>query len=745
MFYASNLSIILFFASLDASWGQCECFEAWPAVGLPAACGNYLLNLCIANSTLTHCWYFKDMGYLPEESSDGQRRLEDMSADEIKTIEGIEFGLQRRISAFGNGSRGPQRSQGKRFLEDEGEEDAPESSCPNTGSTDPRNGPTCDPMTDFAPSLADAGQYCGMLYFTVDNFLLIHGGASQPLSWNIEQVAAFLLMNGAPFLGMNTKTNPDMATLAYYADVDGKRFMSLTIDDMIRLGYTDGNARTFVKGRDDHFATFSWPPSDISHQEEGVANAERFVDKQFDISITFILEKFHGLDEIEFEFEVEFMVILSWEDPRIFARCDDAGIDGFDEGDPCAMFWQPELMWPNLVMIDDPDATLEPVVIEDHGFKTRVGESVIALNDNNSPGLETSFGSRSYSVRGKFMAELSFLAFPKDKQELNVTALLPGLPFRKAKFVSRADAQPTSDDAPPLWQVDCVSSSVGIKDTSDRGSSFMAATDDSYANYIRSVSNSNMDPVEIQEELFPAFDMRMKDASTDEKKELRDQYTKYSTVTMIIQISRLPQFYTYNFVLIVILLTLVSFFSFFIPKSSLDARLGLTLTVVLGLNVFQIVVIDNTPATGYLTRMHDFLIFSTELVIIVALENLIVYGANLRAEALKEKKASKRNSMGKGRDSGGEGLEMKNIEGGISIANPMQVQEGRSPDLPCLDEEETKKERASCMCIFDPLILFVDAHLDTISAFAFPAVFATLYVMKFENGASNGINDRCNA
>jgi hypothetical protein len=50
-----------------------------------------------------------------------------------------------------------------------------------------------------------------------------------------------------------------------------------------------------------------------------------------------------------------------------------------------------------------------------------------------------------------------------------------------------------------------------------------------------------------------------------------------------------------NFVLIVCLLVLVSFGSLIVHPSALDGRLGLTLTVVLGLNVFQIVIIDNTP------------------------------------------------------------------------------------------------------------------------------------------------------
>ena len=46
--------------------------------------------------------------------------------------------------------------------------------------------------------------------------------------------------------------------------------------------------------------------------------------------------------------------------------------------------------------------------------------------------------------------------------------------------------------------------------------------------------------------------------------------------------------------------------------------------------MFQIVIIDNMPATGYLTNMHQFLLFSTEIVMGVAVENLIVNIAHKR-------------------------------------------------------------------------------------------------------------------
>jgi hypothetical protein len=48
--------------------------------------------------------------------------------------------------------------------------------------------------------------------------------------------------------------------------------------------------------------------------------------------------------------QLEMMLILSWEDNKIFARCANAGAGGFDPSDPCGLFWQPSLLWQNVLL-----------------------------------------------------------------------------------------------------------------------------------------------------------------------------------------------------------------------------------------------------------------------------------------------------------------------------------------------------------------------------------------------------------
>ena len=60
--------------------------------------------------------------------------------------------------------------------------------------------------------------------------------------------------------------------------------------------------------------------------------------------------------------------------------------------------------------------------------------------------------------------------------------------------------------------------------------------------------------------------------------------------------------------------------AFVIDPSSIEGRLSISLSVVVGLSVFQIVVLDAMPTTGYLTHMHEFTIVSTIFVVFVCVQ-----------------------------------------------------------------------------------------------------------------------------
>lgn len=58
------------------------------------------------------------------------------------------------------------------------------------------------------------------------------------------------------------------------------------------------------------------------------------------------------------------------------------------------------------------------------------------------------------------------------------------------------------------------------------------------------------------------------------------------------------------------------------PLSVLKASSECPLTVILATNVYQIVLVDMMPATGYLTDMHAFALAETVLVTLVGMQGL---------------------------------------------------------------------------------------------------------------------------
>ena len=76
--------------------------------------------------------------------------------------------------------------------------------------------------------------------------------------------------------------------------------------------------------------------------------------------------------------------------------------------------------------------------------------------------------------------------------------------------------------------------------------------------------------------------------------------------------------------------TAISWVAFLLPPTELSNRCSISLTLILALNVFQLIINESTPKTDYLTPMHEFIITSTFMVVGVALESVLVHIAHRR-------------------------------------------------------------------------------------------------------------------
>lgn len=118
-----------------------------------------------------------------------------------------------------------------------------------------------------------------------------------------------------------------------------------------------------------------------------------------------------------------------------------------------------------------------------------------------------------------------------------------------------------------------MTSSIGVKSYTPVANSILASSIDPYALYWQKVYM--MSPEDFVAELFQG--------DTEANME---SYQQWSTLTFSVTVDRIPTFYMANFVLVLTLLVVVSFFSLILDKVKLDSRLSLTLTVILGLNVY---------------------------------------------------------------------------------------------------------------------------------------------------------------
>jgi len=125
-----------------------------------------------------------------------------------------------------------------------------------------------------------------------------------------------------------------------------------------------------------------------------------------EMSVSIVLEALNSLDEVNFAFEVQFLLVASWKDERINTVCNGAGASGhpIPATDRCAHYWTPQLppVFPNQVSID---GNMAIEVLEDLGLFTVKGRYRKECNSPEvdcSSSINTSMAYRMMRLRGSF-------------------------------------------------------------------------------------------------------------------------------------------------------------------------------------------------------------------------------------------------------------------------------------------------------------------------------------------------------
>ena len=423
----------------------------------------------------------------------------------------------------------------------------------------------------------------GAPFITSANCLAAMGSPPRSLQrWTVEQVGVWA------YLAHAQVSLPITTMYTFTANhISGVGLRSIDAVEMRAMGFTVGEARSFVEARDNYFvlAALLAPSQEMGSTSMDV---ELRPSGPTPVSVTFNLLKLNDIDQSSFAFDVEFDIMVSWEDKTIDSKCDGAGADGESilVSDVCSSFWKPSFMWANAIG--------EVRHTQDGGLTTLPGALSTAEPEDVAPGVNHSIGVTSYRVVGKFQGlSLSYQRFPYDTQELTVMLRAPSLyPNSTVNFVGMAGMAAAGSIAEPAdWKVD----SIGVTTTQERWGlpeNLQKNNNDPYLSWVRTI---------------PGFSFESSTPS-------------FSQLNINMKVRRLSSYMLWNFVILISLLVWLSFLTFFLARDAIDTRLSVALTVILAINVYQIVLVDMMPATGYLTDMHAFALAETVLVILVAIE-----------------------------------------------------------------------------------------------------------------------------
>ena len=270
------------------------------------------------------------------------------------------------------------------------------------------------------------------------------------------------------------------------------------------------------------------------------------------------------IDEVDFSFAAEVDILKHWSDSDLWGECNAAG-ELIDQG-MCAYVWRPRLLFLNARELD---------------FKT---SAQFLWTD-----VRTKTVTYQTSVKGTFTSPMSFRKFPADQQKLPITVTgandVGGEYTFAAFWWSPVSAQLDERIVKPTEGKDIISGWMLASATANEHKTIaldwnkLAGESDPMRNYMSDLVRY------YNESLGVTMDI--------------DASSMTSAVTCDINVNRTTVFYMINYILVVVLLTSLSWVVFIIPRDDLAGRAGMSLTLLLALNVFQLILSELMPKTRY--------------------------------------------------------------------------------------------------------------------------------------------------
>lgn len=435
--------------------------------------------------------------------------------------------------------------------------------------------------------------------------------------------------------------------------IDGKVFSSIEYHELREMGFNVGESKQVAAVISDYFfGSYQSPPYETYHRysppgpdwpqmQSATGNMEfqrtLVEERPIEVATTAVLEALIGIDQVNFYFEAQFLLVMSWRDERINTKCVGAGSGGvpIPSSDRCAHYWTPQTppIFPSMLSVDGNPAV---EILEDLGLFTIPGTYRIDCGVTSAcppSTVNVSMGYRMLRIRGSFGASMEFRRFPYDRQDLEILLRAPAwAPRAQYRMVPNAAVDPA------ILELQARSRA---SDPNNAGKDVIAGW--------RVVSMTASErPLLLNTTIWdptifsgpttadPLFNL-MEAASAAGEAAVADAGIPYysiavSEASFVLHVCRIPSSYIYNFIFLVTLLEMIALVSYLLHPDDLDPRVNMTLTVFLGVIFFQIMLSDLLPTTGYLTDMHLFTFFSTVLVVAVALTHVFVFAIQKKAK-----------------------------------------------------------------------------------------------------------------
>lgn len=431
-----------------------------------------------------------------------------------------------------------------------------------------------------------------------------------------------------------TPTFGRLHRIFHSAHIDGPTMCKMTTDDLHAAGAPIGVAHQFLTNLTTYlYGELEPPPGHVVFMSSTSNTYEpAHPHRPFNVSVTLILEQLYEIDEVSFTFNIGFLLIFSWEDDRISTVCNGVGRSDSVEtpsNDYCAHYWQPTFEFSNVLQFEEGNYE----VISDLGFHTEVGaNSLRAHPDSQNMYLEHSIGYRAQRIKASFVSPMGFHYFPFDCQNLVVRIR----PVQDTTAIYRF--VPSSEISPTLryynWELESQKATLiaGWNVTSihhrERTASLQAAFGSLVSRYASSSALFNaIERIATRQEapLSSAWEPHagafVRRGTPLEVPGLEPR----SEAQFSIQVQRQPHSFIYNFALLVALLIFIAFSSFAFPDGDMSDRIGLTLTVFLGVIFFQILVVESLPKSRNFTTMHLFMFLSSIFNGVICVQHVLVY------------------------------------------------------------------------------------------------------------------------